>query len=132
MPCSVIIREASSSTKHYGLGEGRGKEEGEGREEGRERGRERERETERERDRDRDREREKQREAKLELEKPSERSKDCRSQREEMTPGEHGPLNQLSMAHMGSKRLKQQAQVLPGFTIGPLCIGFFFKQGFSV
>ena len=38
-----------------------------------------------------------------------------------MTPGEHGPLNKLSIAHMSSRRSKQQAQDLQGSLLGPLC-----------
>ena len=43
----------------------------------------------------------------------------CRSQRRWMTPGEHGPLDQLSRAHMGSQ-LKKQAQGMYGSAPGPL------------
>lgn len=46
----------------------------------------------------------------------------CGSQRCWRTPRDHGPLNQLSGAHMGPQGLKQQAQDLHGFAQGPLHI----------
>ena len=41
------------------------------------------------------------------------------SQRGWRTPGERGPLNQLSREYVGSERLKRQAQALQGSAPGP-------------
>ena len=46
--------------------------------------------------------------------------KDCRNQRGWRTPGEYGPPNQQSRTHMGSQRLKWQAQGLHMSAPSPL------------
>ena len=41
------------------------------------------------------------------------------------TPGEYGPLNQLSRAHTGSQRMEQQAGAMHGSILGPLLICYW-------
>lgn len=48
------------------------------------------------------------------------------------TPGEHGPLNQLSKATTNSQSVKQQAQVIHRFASGSLCMYSNFQLGTSV
>lgn len=50
------------------------------------------------------------------------RQKEYKSQRVWRIPKEQGPINQLTKAHMSSKRLSQQAQGLHQSTSGPLHI----------